>query len=171
MVSFCECPKCKSKNARRVVEAEDLLLVCLCGLRQYLYRAPVEPPKPSSAPPRLALVPSEQAARLPVNPRVPPEAIKLPQRNTALWLTTVSLACLEQATSGDIAERVLDLGSQRTISDISSYLTILRSKGVVLTTEIRKGLPGGSTWILSERAKQLLGLTPPGGDGGAVAAG
>ena len=43
------------------------------------------------------------------------------------------------------------------VSDVSSYLTILRSKGLVQTICSRRGVVGGSSWELTEVCRKLLG--------------
>jgi hypothetical protein len=91
------------------------------------------------------------------------DEIKLPQPRTHLWATLMVLFVLEPATSAEITQRLTDFGHRAfTVSDVSSYLTILRSKGLVLTTDFKRGIVGGSTWRCTDDALKLI---PPNGVG------
>ena len=83
--------------------------------------------------------------------------VKLPRRETFLWSTVMVVAVMEGSNSAEITERLVDLGHLFSVSDVSSYLTILRSKGLVRTIASRRGIVGGSTWELTEICKKLLG--------------
>ncbi|QIN95299.1 hypothetical protein DLP3_136 [Stenotrophomonas phage vB_SmaS_DLP_3] len=85
---------------------------------------------------------------------------KLPRKNSNLWNTVKVLEVRQPASSALITQCLNDLklGAEFTVSDVSSYLTILRSKGLVVTTESRRGLAGGSTWKLSDVCNRLLGV-------------
>jgi hypothetical protein len=84
--------------------------------------------------------------------------VKLPRRESNLWFTLVTLASLVEATSAEITYRLVDLGKEFTVSDVASYLTILRSKRLVRNTEVRRGVAGGSTWIQTDECVKLLGV-------------
>ena len=87
-----------------------------------------------------------------------PSEAKLPRPNTKLWHTIKVLGVMTEANSAKITERLVDLGEEVNVSDVSSYLTILRSKGLVITKGSRRGLTGGSTWTLSDVCIRLLGV-------------
>jgi hypothetical protein len=86
------------------------------------------------------------------------EDIKLPKRDTKLWNTLKVLTALEIASSAEVTQTLADLGNIFSVSDVSSYLTILRAKGLVEAPESRRGVQGGSTWNLTSAAKGLLGV-------------
>lgn len=115
----------------------DLILRCTCGLYKVVFS-------------KLGKIEIEHNA---VN-----EDVRLPRPDTHLWWTVMVVAGLQPATSQEITERLIDFGRLLSVSDVSSYLTILRSKGLVKTTESRRGILGGSTWILTDRCAQLAGV-------------
>jgi hypothetical protein len=84
--------------------------------------------------------------------------VKLPRKGTNIWLTLLTLAVNETANSAEITQLMVELGHVFTVSDVSSYLTILRSKGLVLNIDVRRGVAGGSRWRLSDPCKELLML-------------
>jgi hypothetical protein len=84
--------------------------------------------------------------------------VKLPKNGTHLRKTLMVLTIMPDASSAEVTERLVDLGCDFTVSDVASYLTILRSKGLVTTVINRRGVPGGSTWILTDKAQDLLSL-------------
>lgn len=136
-----DCPKCKSKSAWFKVTEYDVVLRCLCGLY------------------RIVATSLNTASEEDDETEHEYEELKLPKRDTNLWVTLLVLASLEVATSAEIKDRLIQFGKESfTTSDVSSYLTILRSKGLVRTIEIRRGTLGGSTWMLTDRAIFLLGV-------------
>jgi hypothetical protein len=84
--------------------------------------------------------------------------VKLPRPATKLWETLMILTVEDEISSGDITNRLTLMGKDYTVSDVSSYLTILRTKGLVLVVSSRRGIAGGSTWTLTDKAADLLGL-------------
>jgi hypothetical protein len=84
--------------------------------------------------------------------------VKLPRKESNLWFTLMVAASLEEASSAEIAHRLVDLGKEFSVSDVASYLTIMRSKGLVETTEVRRGIPGGSSWQITDPCAALLNL-------------
>ena len=132
-----ECPKCFSNNAYYQTTEVDMILRCLCG-----YHKVVQTTLES-----FEVTYSDTESR-----------VKLPRRGSHMWNTLLCLANLERATSGEVTRRLIDLGHGFSVSDVSSYLTILRTKGLVLAVEIRKGIPGGSTWILSDTCGKMLNI-------------
>lgn len=68
------------------------------------------------------------------------------------------LQALVTATSLEITTSVNDLGYTFTVAEVSSYLTILKQRGLVHPLNSRKGLPGGSTWELTDACKRLVGV-------------
>lgn len=136
-----ECPKCKSKSAWATTTEYDVVLRCLCGLYKILATS------------------LNEASEVDDETETEYEELKLPKRDTNLWVTLLVLASLEVATSAEIKDRLVLFGKEAfNTSDVSSYLTILRSKGLVRTTEIRRGTLGGSTWMLTDRCVFLLGV-------------
>jgi len=57
-----------------------------------------------------------------------------------------------------VVAKVLDVSAARA----AHYLTVLRIKGLLLRTEIRKGKEGGSFWKLTNNACLILDITPGG---------
>jgi hypothetical protein len=87
-----------------------------------------------------------------------PEDVTLPRQGTKLWECLIALSVLESASTADITQQV-NQGKEAKgydTNEVSSHLTVLRYKGLVVVTEFRKGLPGGSTWILTAAASKLL---------------
>jgi DNA-binding MarR family transcriptional regulator len=93
----------------------------------------------------------------------------LPRQGTSFRKTLVVLAILPEGSSRDITERLNELNGLLkapgsvfrkdlllSVSDISSYLTILSGKGLVEKVSNRRGVPGGSTWRLTPKAIELL---------------
>lgn len=130
-----ECPKCGRKSAWIEQSRQDTTLRCDCGFLQVIATRlqKIE----------IMHVDSEQEA-------------KLPRVRSNLWNTVMALRTLEEANSAKITQMLMDLGLEVNVSDVSSYLTILRTKGLVVTTESRRGLVGGSTWKLSDTCIRLL---------------
>jgi hypothetical protein len=131
------CPKCGSPNARFEKTKYDLLIVCLCGLRKLVFTT-------------LKDIEIEHNAR--------PQDVSLPRQNTHLHNTLVCLWAIEPATSKEVTDTLVLRGHTFTVSDVSSYLMMLRARGLVRVVEYRRGVPGGSTWELSDIADELLGV-------------
>ena len=132
-----ECPKCGSDNAGYEKTEHDLILKCLCGMRKVVYSTLNE----------MEIIHTDVG-----------RDVKLPKDGTKLRKTLMVLSSLNEATSGEITERLQDMGEVFTASDVASYLTILRTKGLVAATIIRKGVSGGSTWSLTDAAEDLVGI-------------
>jgi hypothetical protein len=131
-----DCPKCGSPHAYYQVTEYDKILRCLCG-----YHRVVE----------------TKLQEFTVTHADVAEDAKLPRRGSHIWNTLMALANLEHATSAEVTKRLIDLGHPFDISDVSSYLTILRSKGLVIAVTVRRGVAGGSSWELSDACDKLLG--------------
>lgn len=141
-MNYQSCPKCKGNRAWFEIDHADLILRCLCGARQFV---------------------ASRHKPLVIDPEDMIDEIKLPQSGTHLWSTLMVLFVLEPATSAEITQRLTDFGQRAySVSDVSSYLTILRSKGLVLTMDFRRGIIGGSTWRCTDEALRLI---PPNGVG------
>lgn len=132
-----ECPKCGRKAAWMERDIRDVTLRCDCGYLKVI----------STTLKSVEITHVDSEAE-----------VKLPRRDSNLWNTVKVLQVLEEASSARITRRLVDLGLEFTVSDVSSYLTILRSKGLVVTTESRRGLSGGSKWKLSDTCIRLLGV-------------
>ena len=83
--------------------------------------------------------------------------IKLPRKGTHLWNTLMTLRTLKEATSASVTSTLVDGGAEVSVSDVSSYLTILSSKGLVAKVDNKRGIVGGSTWKVTAACVQLLG--------------
>lgn len=132
-----DCPKCASTNAYYQVTEVDKILRCLCGYHKVI---------------------ETKLASYTVEHNDAGEDVKLPRRGSHIWNTLMALEGLETATSGEVTKRLGELGHTFTISDVSSYLTILRSKGLVVAISIRRGVSGGSTWELTDICDKLLDI-------------
>lgn len=136
MPIYSACPKCKSPHAWYEKSQYDLTLRCRCGY--------------------LKVIESTLGA-MTIEHNDSGSDVRLPRKDTHLWATLTTLRALESETSAGITNRLIELGNDFNVSDVSSYLTILRSKGLVIATAIRRGVSGGSTWELTEACKTLLG--------------
>lgn len=132
-----ECPKCASPNAYYQFTEVDKILRCLCG-----YHKVIETTLET-----IVVMHNDSG----------PE-VKLPRRGTNIWLTLSVLAAAKTLNSAAVTRQLNDAGHKFTVSDVSSYLTILRSKGLVYNTELRRGLAGGSTWALTPACLDILNL-------------
>lgn len=131
-----ECPKCGSQNAWIEDTRMDSTLRCMCGLCKVL----------STRMGTMVITHSDTA-----------ENLKLPRKETRLWDTMMVLHGLKLASSSEVTRSLMDLGRAFSVPDVSSYLTVLRTKGLVRTVEMRKGTIGGSTWELTEPCVKLIG--------------
>jgi hypothetical protein len=142
-----ECPKCRSPNAWYARDGTDIWLRCLCGLLKLVET-------------KLENITIRHTDSVDVS---------LPRLKTKLWYCLNMLAGLEPVTTQELTRR-LNIPRQTcqrvkcikeiellTVSDVASQLTVLRYKGLADTIEDRKGLLGGSTWVLTLGAKRLLG--------------
>lgn len=132
-----DCPKCGSTSAWYEQSEYDLTLRCRCG-----YLKVVE----------------TKLATMTIEHNDTGIDVKLPRKGTNLWVTLMTLTVVADDTSAGITTRLNELGHPFTVSDVSSYLTILRSKGLVLATTIRRGVTGGSTWTLTDACTAILGV-------------
>lgn len=132
-----ECPKCGSSNAAYVKTKTELVLRCLCGFYKVLY--------------------SIYDENIVVQHAEPASKVQLPKTGTLLRATLMVLKSLDTANSRAVTERMVDLGIEVDVSTVSGYLMVLKARGLVLNTNNRRGSAGGSTWILSDVADDLLG--------------
>lgn len=130
-----ECPKCGATSAWYRREGPDLLLRCLCG---YL---------------AVMATTLEEVSLIPSAPRA---AMRVPRWGTNLWYVLMVTVALEESTTHEIRERLAELGKVFSLSEVASALTVMRSKGLVEATIVRRRIAGGSTWRASERCLQLL---------------
>ena len=132
-----DCPKCKSECAWYERDDQDVRLRCICGYCKVVAT-------------RLEEMVIEHIDRA--------EDVSLPRQGTKLWNCLMVLFSLEKGNSQEITDLMNRTHETTfTVSDISSQLTVLRYKGLVDTTDARKGFAGGSTWIMTEVAKKVLG--------------
>lgn len=130
-----ECPKCNAKLTWFESTEHDLIHRCQCGYR------------------RIILTTYEDVEILHKDAG---EDVKLPSVGTKLWQTLSVLSVERVATSGELTTRINKMGEEFTVSEVSSYLTMLRARGLVETLVVRRGFAGGSTWQLTSIAKRLL---------------
>lgn len=131
-----ECPKCSSQNAWIEETRLDTTLRCTCGYLRVI---------------------ATRMATITIEHRDVEDMVKLPKEGTRLWDTLQALHGLKRATSSSITRRLMDMGRAFSVPDVSSYLTVLRTKGLVITVESKKGTLGGSTWELTGACVKLLG--------------
>lgn len=131
-----ECPKCQSQQAWYERDRHDIWLRCLCGY---------------------AKVVLTRLAKMEITHVDSGVEVRLPRRDTNLWRTLMCASALRTATSQEITQSVNDLGYTFTVAEVSSYLTILKQRGLVHPLNSRRGLAGGSTWEITEEGKKLIG--------------
>lgn len=131
-----DCPKCKSKKTWIEQDRYGKFLRCLCGLTQMIEKYP---------------------AVAVIEKSVPTSQVKLPRKGSMFYDTLAILASLELATSATIAQAMMDAGKTCDVSNVSTYLTIMKGKGLVRVVENKRGLRGGSTWAVTDVCKSLLG--------------
>ena len=132
-----DCPKCGSESAWYARDRQDVVLRCMCGYLRVVQTT------------LKSIIIEHKTSVL---------DIKLPRRESNLWTTLVVLVGLQSATSAEVTRRLWDLGKDYTVSDVASYLTILRNKSLVRNTEIRRGVAGGSTWVCTDKCLELVGV-------------
>ena len=84
--------------------------------------------------------------------------VRLPRVGTYLFSTLSCLWQIEPANSREVTDTLTLHGNSFTVSDVSSYLMILRSRGLVRVVDYKRGVIDGSTWELAECALDLMGL-------------
>jgi hypothetical protein len=131
-----ECPKCGSANARFVQEGPDIVLKCLCGVNKVV----------QTTLDQMVITRSETGPN-----------IKLPRVDTHLHRTLMAVYTLDEATSHEITQNLIESGQAYSVSDVTTYLTFLRIKGLVVQVVVRRGTAGGSSWTLTEAAEDLIG--------------
>lgn len=131
-----DCPKCQSASAWFEADNTDLTLRCMCGYRRVVYSTLEE---------------------ISIQRNTPRDSIRLPKAGTHLSKTLRCLKAIGTSNSAEITQALVDMGNSFTVSSVSSYLTILRSMGLVETAQSKRGIPGGSTWNLTVAASKLLG--------------
>lgn len=131
-----ECPKCGSSGAWTTKTKTDVVMRCLCGLYRVL---------------------STTIETVEIRHQDPSEKVNLPRRGSNLWDTLAVLAVIGPASTREVTERLEYLGRDFSPSDVSTYLAVLRSKGLVLQLNARRGQLGGSTWDVTDTADRLIG--------------
>jgi hypothetical protein len=132
-----DCPKCGSPNARYQKTETDLVLVCWCGYRKVVFTTLLS----------LEVIHNEKA-----------QDVRLPKAGTYLFATLSCLWQIEPANSREVTDTLVLHGHDFTVSDVSSYLMILRSRGLVTVVDYKRGVADGSTWECSDAALDLLGI-------------
>jgi len=132
------CPKCGSPSARYTkVSKHDLAVKCLCGYLKVVFST---------------------IGTMEILHADTEKNIHLPKEGTFLRKTLMVVSVLEEPSSAEITTRLKELGEEFTVSDVASYLTILRTKGLVEVVHLGRGVAGGSTWRLTDTATALLGI-------------
>ena len=85
-----------------------------------------------------------------------PSRMTLPKTGTKLRNTFNALEYMEIATAGEIRLRLQMMGIQYTVQEVSSYLTLMRPRGLVDIVELGKWVPGGSIWRVTDEARLLI---------------
>jgi hypothetical protein len=132
-----ECPKCGSMSSWFEKTNCDLIHRCMCGYLKVV---------------------ATTLKSIEIEHNDSGDDVKLPRKGTKLWETLMILTVEDEASSGEVTERLQEMGKDYTTSDVSSYLTILRARGLVTSVTSRRGMVGGSTWTLTSKASYLLGL-------------
>lgn len=127
-----ECPKC-SGCARLEEDGPDIWMRCICGFMKLVY--------------------SRLENGMTIRSTGTVSEKSLPRNGSKLSKCLGQLAVLEPATTKEVADRL-----NQNSSDTASQLTVLMAKGLTLRETERKGVKGGSTWELTERAREVLGL-------------
>lgn len=131
-----DCPKCGNTNARYARQGFDLILRCMCGYWKVVYSA-------------LETADIEHADTA--------DKVKLPRRETKLWNCLAVMVGLEQAGLVEVTERYnLLYGDTIGTADMATQLTVLRLRGLVVSLDQRRGVPGGSTWVPTSKAVELF---------------
>lgn len=134
-MAYHKCPHCKRINAwYELLNEFEIVERCWCGRWRVVY--------------------TEVEGEL--RPKVlPKNKVVMPHSGTKLSKCLGTLASFEQhtGTTGQIAEKLELKGA-----DAASQLMVLQHKGLVSKTMDRRGKPGGSTWVLTDRAIQHLKL-------------
>ena len=132
-----DCPKCESPNARYQKTDTDLSLVCYCGYNKVVFTTLLT----------LEVIHNDKV-----------QDIKLPKQGTYLFATLSCLWQIEPANSREVTDTLTLHGHEFTVSDVSSYLMILRSRGLVNVVDYKRGVADGSTWECSDTTLELLGI-------------
>ncbi len=132
-----DCPKCGSPHAWYEKTYCDLSIVCMCGYRKVVYSTLND---------------------MEIIHNLPAADAKLPKVGTHLHNTLTCLWSIEPANSREVTDTLIMHGYKYTVSDVSSYLMILRSRSLVEVIDYKRGIAGGSTWELTDIATELLGI-------------
>lgn len=131
------CPKCSSESAWFEYTEREVVLRCTCGFHGLMQT-------------HLGEVVIEMSEK--------PEDVTLPRQGTKLWQCLHALLTLQSANTTAITAQVnVENDTEYDTNEVSSHLTVLRYKGLVIVTEYRKGLPGGSTWTVTPASIRLMG--------------
>lgn len=131
------CPKCGSHNTWYEKSEHDLSLRCRCGYLKVVFS-------------------TLETVEVSVSEKV--QNVKLPKQGTNLHNTLACLFTIEPANSREVTDTLILHGHEFTVSDVSSYLMILRSRGLVRVVNYKRGVADGSTWELTEISQDLMGI-------------
>ena len=132
-----DCPKCTGKNAHLWEDHTGVFLKCRCGFLKLLQSKYDDGT-------RVVHIDIEYV-------------ITLPEAGSKLRRALGAVRGLEPANTQQITDFLCKTGAPQTTSDVSSQLTILRYKGLVVPVVYCRGVPGGSTWATTEACKRLMG--------------
>lgn len=130
------CPKCRSAWTRVERVDRELVQRCLCGLTRWLVRD-----LSGGAVAHRSVTRTSDTTL----PRPESKLYKCLLAVSEEYPTPSSSALVCSATSFHMKE-------------VSSMMIALMGRGLVTRVEVRRGIPGGSLWALTVRAKELLKL-------------
>lgn len=133
-----ECPKCKAKRVWFERQGPDVWLRCLCGLMKLVHTD---------------LKTIEDMAEAGRGKKF---KISLPREGSRLLMILEALNYYGKATTPDIKLWLESKGFSNTKTEISSYLTLMKPRGLVKILVRGKGVSGGSVWALTDEALHLL---------------
>lgn len=128
-----KCPKCAG-IANYITEDDIFLLSCMCGWRQYL---------------------EFTEGKVTVYNRVIKSDIQLPKTGTKL---SRILNLLVSRHPDTISTGLIAATTQESVNDVGSRLMVLYNRQLTERVTHGKGIPGGSTWVLSTQGALLFGL-------------
>jgi predicted Rossmann fold nucleotide-binding protein DprA/Smf involved in DNA uptake len=125
------CPKCGGVSWYERFE-NDIVQKCLCGLHRFVY---------------------EEKDGILIKRKLKVNKVALPHKDSKLFATLAVLAAYypQQMNTRDISNV-----TGHTVTETASELLVLDHKGLVERLEERRGIPGGSIWILSHSGCKLL---------------
>jgi len=129
-----DCPKGCGRAADFRVERASVWVVCSCGYSKMEWEIGI----------------TGELERVNHNKVL----VKLPKDGTRLLHCLKIIVLFSKATTREAADH-----DGSTSGDMATQLTILECKGLVTRINSKRRVVGGSTWVLTEVAKDLLNIT------------